>query len=193
MKKKILVINGHPNDESLCASLALSYFQGAEQAGHEVKLTHLSRLSFDPILHKGYLKIQELEPDLVQAQKDILWADHLVFIYPIWWSSVPALLKGFLDRVLLPGFAFKYHKNDPFWDKLLKGRTGRIILTTDAPWFWNLMMNWDPAIRTMKKGVLEFCGIKPVGVTQYDSLKSRKPEDIKKYLQKTFELGRKAV
>nr|WP_295902163.1 NAD(P)H-dependent oxidoreductase [uncultured Bdellovibrio sp.] len=193
MKKKILVINGHPNAESLCASLAANYAKGAEQAGHEIKLVHLSQLSFDPILHKGYLKIQDLEPDLIQAQKDILWAEHLVFVYPIWWSSLPALLKGFLDRVLLPGFAFKYHKTDPFWDKLLSGRTGRIILTTDAPWLWNLVMIWDPAVRTMKKGVLEFCGIKPVSVTQFDSIKNRKPEDIKKYLQKVFELGQKAL
>ncbi|MFM6927571.1 MAG: NAD(P)H-dependent oxidoreductase [Bdellovibrio sp.] len=191
MKKKILVINGHPNDESLCASLAVSYTKGAQQEGHEVKLVHLAQLSFDPILHKGYLKIQDLEPDLVETQKDILWAEHLVFVFPIWWGTIPALLKGFLDRVFLPGFAFKYHKNDSFWDKLLAGRTGRLILTTDAPWWWNAVVYWNPAIRMMKNAVLEFCGVKPVGVTQFDQVKNRKPEEIQKYLGKVFELGRK--
>lgn len=191
--KKILVINGHPNDESLNAQLATKYSEGALQAGHDVKVVHLSHLKFDPILHKGYQKIQELEPDLIQAQKDILWAEHIVFVYPMWWGTVPALLKGFLDRTFLPGFAFKYRKNDPFWDRLLKGRSGRIILTTDAPWWWNFFVNWNPSIRMMKTTVLEFCGIKPVGVTQFDSLKTRKPEEIEKYLKKTFALGQRAV
>lgn len=191
--KKILVVNGHSNSETLCGALSRSYAQGAREAGHEVRLTHLSDLQFDPILHKGYLKIQELEPDLIQAQKDILWAEHLVFVYPIWWGTVPALLKGFLDRVLLPGFAFKYHAKDPLWDKLLKGRTGRLLLTTDAPWWWNLFVNGDPSIRMMKKTVLEFCGVKPVGVIQFDQIKNRKPEEIQKYLQKAKVLGQKAL
>lgn len=190
--KKILVINGHPNSESLNGALALKYAEGARQSGHEVKVIHLGDLSFDPILHKGYLKIQALEPDLVQAQKDILWAEHMVFVFPMWWGTVPALLKGFLDRVLLPGFAFKYHKEDPFWDKLLKGRTGRIIFTTDAPWFWNWLVVGDPTIRMMKKAVLEFCGVKPVGVTQFDAIKTRSPQQIQKFLEKSLQLGRKA-
>ncbi|WP_413576205.1 NAD(P)H-dependent oxidoreductase [Bdellovibrio sp. HCB290] len=189
--KKILVINGHPNVDALGSEFARIYSQAAREAGFEVKLTNLADLAFDPILHKGYLKIQDLEPDLLQAQKDIQWAEHIVISFPMWWSSVPALLKGFLDRVLLPGFAFKYHKNDPFWDRLLKGRTGRIIFTTDAPWFYNWIVNRDPTIRMMKTGTLEFCGIKPVGVTQLDSLKSRKPQEIEKFLKKIKELGSK--
>ena len=189
--KKILVINGHPNVDALGSEFARTYAKFALEAGFDVKITHLADLKFDPILHKGYLKIQELEPDLVQAQKDILWAEHIVISFPMWWSSVPALLKGFLDRVLLPGFAFKYHKNDPFWDRLLKGRTGRIIFTTDAPWFYNWLVNRDPAIRMMKTGTMEFCGIKPVAVTQFDSLKNRQPKQIEKFLKKVQELGSK--
>ncbi|WP_374034324.1 NAD(P)H-dependent oxidoreductase [Bdellovibrio bacteriovorus] len=191
--KKILILNGHPNEAALCGSLAQKYFDGAKDAGFDVKLVHLSRLQFDPILHKGYLQIQELEPDLVQIQKDILWSEHIVIVFPIWWGTVPALLKGFLDRVLLPGFAFKYHKNDPFWDRLLKGRTGRLIITTDAPWWWNKFVNWNPAIHMMKTTVLEFCGVKPVKVTQFDEVKNRKAPQIEAFLQKTYELGKKGI
>lgn len=191
--KKILVVNGHPNDKSLNAVLAQKYQDGALAAGHEVKLIHLSHLKFDPLLHKGYLEIQALEPDLVQAQQDLLWADHVVFAYPIWWSSVPALLKGFLDRVLLPSFAFKYHKGKPWWDRLLQGRTGRLLVTTDAPWWWNTFVLWDPAVRTMKKGVLEFCGIKPVAVTQFDEVKNRSAAQIEAFLQKAYDLGKRGI
>ncbi|MEN0059752.1 MAG: NAD(P)H-dependent oxidoreductase [Bdellovibrio sp.] len=189
--KKILVINAHPNSQTLCGALAQHYIRGARDSGHDVKLLELSQLRFDPILHKGYLEIQELEPDLVQAQKDILWAEHLVFVFPMWWGTVPALLKGFLDRAFLPGFAFKYHQNDPFWDKLLRGRSGRLIFTTDAPSLWNFFINRDPAINMMKRAVLEFCGVKPVGVTQFDSIKNRKPEELQKYLIKAEALGRR--
>ncbi|WP_413559017.1 NAD(P)H-dependent oxidoreductase [Bdellovibrio sp. HCB209] len=191
--KKILVINGHPNVEALGSHFARVYAEGAKQSGHEVKVTNVADLKFDPILHKGYLKIQDLEPDLVQAQQDILWAEHIVITFPMWWSSIPALLKGFLDRILLPSYAFKYHKTDPFWDRLLKGRTGRIIYTTDAPWFYNLLVNRDPVVRMMKVGVMEFCGIKPVKVTQIDRLKDRKPAEVEKFIQKVRELGSKGL
>lgn len=188
--KKILIINGHPNIDSLCGQLAQNYNNAAKGSGFDTKLTNLADLKFDPILHKGYAKIQELESDLVQAQKDILWAEHIVFIFPMWWGTVPALLKGFLDRAFLPGFAFKYHTDDPFWDRLLKGRTGRIILTSDAPTWYNWLFLRDPAIRMMKKAVLEFCGISPVGVTQFGAVKTRKPDVIKKFLQTATDLGR---
>ncbi|MNJ98600.1 hypothetical protein D3C87_163670 [compost metagenome] len=191
--KKILVINGHPNKGALSGALSENYARGAKESGHEVRLTHLSDLSFDPILRKGYAEIQPLEPDLLRAQEDILWAEHIVVVFPIWWSAVPALLKGFFDRTLLPGFAFKYHKGNPFWDKLLQGRTGRIIFTTDAPWAWNWLINRDPVIHMMKTGVLKFCGITPVGVTQFDRVKDRNPEHIQKYLKKALDLGKRGL
>lgn len=187
--KKILVINGHPNKQSLCGQIATSYTDAAKESGFSVKLISLGDLKFDPILHKGYKEIQELEPDLIQAQKDILWAEHVVVVFPMWWGTVPALLKGFLDRAFLPGFAFKYHTKDPYWDRLLQGRTGRIIFTTDAPAFYNWLFLGDPAIRMMKKAVLEFSGIKPVSVTQFDSIKNRKSEAIQKFLQTAKNLG----
>lgn len=190
--KKILVINGHPNSESLNGALAEKYCSGASAAGHSTKLVHLGKLHFDPILHKGYQEIQKLEPDLEQAQRDILWADHIVIVFPMWWGTVPALLKGFLDRTLLPGFAFKYHNNSPFWDKLLKGRSGRIIFTTDAPSWWNFLVNRDPTIHMMKTAVLKFTGISPVGVTQFTEIKNRKPEVLKSYLEKVYKLGLQA-
>lgn len=123
--KKILIINGHPDNESFCAELAVAYKKGAKLANYECKLVNLTDLNFDPILHYGYKKRTELEPDLIEIQNDILNSNHLVFVYPTWWSTYPALLKGFIDRVFLPRFAFKYRENSLLWDKLLKGKTAR--------------------------------------------------------------------
>jgi len=107
MGKRILVILGHPSSNSFCAALAERYAQSALRAGHEVRQLFLGRMDFDPVLREGYQQVQPLEADLRQAQADILWAEHLTLVYPIWWGGIPALLKGFFDRVFLPGFAFQ--------------------------------------------------------------------------------------
>ena len=108
--QRILIILGHPSASSLCAGLADAYAQGARDSGAEVRLLRLGELDFDPLLHAGYRQDQPLEPDLQRAQADILWASHLAWAYPTWWGGLPALLKGFIDRIFLPGFAFKYRK-----------------------------------------------------------------------------------
>ena len=85
----------------------------------------------------GYAQIQPLEPDLLDAQASITWAQHLVWVYPIWWGGLPALLKGFLDRIFLPGFAFKYRPNSALWDRLLTGRSAELLVTMDSPpWYY---------------------------------------------------------
>jgi len=131
--KKVLIINGHPDKESLCYSMAAIYQKGALSSGAESKLVNLIDLHFNPNLESGYRKQTELEPDLLAIQQDILDAQHVVFVYPNWWGTFPALLKGFIDRVFLPGFGFKYRENSPFWDKLLKGKSARLIVTMDTP------------------------------------------------------------
>ncbi|PWB35337.1 NADPH:quinone reductase [Pseudomonas sp. SDI] len=161
MSKRTLVVLGHPSTDSFCAALTDSYVQSATAAGHEVRVLDLPRLAFDPVLHEGYREVQALEPDLLHAQQEILWAEHLVFVYPIWWGGIPALLKGFFDRILLPGFAFKYRKGSPFPDKLLKGRTAHLLVTMDTPpWYYRWVYRM-PGLHQMRKTTLAFCGIKP--------------------------------
>lgn len=167
MSKKIVVILGHPDSESFCASLAEEYVQSAEQAGNEVQYFKLGEIEFDPILRFGYKQRQNLEPGLEAIQKAILWSNHLVFVYPVWWGSVPALLKGMFDRVFLPGFAFKYRDNSQFWDKLLAGRSAHAIATMDTPpWYFRWVYS-RPAHNQMRKTILEFTGIKPVKITSF--------------------------
>lgn len=192
MNRKIVVILGHPGSESLCGALGRQYMEGAQEAGHEVRLLDLASLEFDPILRAGYRGEQPLEPDLVRAQADIVWAEHLVFVYPIWWGGMPALLKGFIDRLFLPGFAFKYHQNDPFWDKLLTGRSAHLMVTMDSPPWYFRWISRMPGHNQMKRTILEFCGVKPVMVTSLGSVKSSSPTLRTKWLDQARKFGRQA-
>jgi putative NADPH-quinone reductase len=161
MGKRILVILGHPSSNSFCAALAERYTQAALHAGHEVRQLFLGRMDFDPVLREGYQQVQPLEADLLRAQADILWSEHLALIYPIWWGGVPALLKGFFDRVFLPGFAFKYREGKAFPEKLLHGRSAHLLVTMDTPpWYYRWVYRM-PGLHQIRKTTLAFCGIKP--------------------------------
>ena len=187
--KEILIINGHPDKESLCTELAKSYERGAVKAGAACKLVNLADLDFNLNLSGGYRKRTELEPDLLMMQQEILKAEHIVLVYPNWWATFPALLKGFIDRVFLPGFAFKYRENSPMWDKLLKGRSARMIVTLDSPaWYYRIFMG-NAGFKAMKKGILEFCGISPVKITSFNMVRSSSEQQRKNWIQQVEKLG----
>ena len=161
MSKRILVILGHPSHDSFCGALTERYVQAAKDAGHQVRELRLGALNFDPILREGYRQVQPLEADLLQAQADINWAEHLTFVYPIWWGAIPALLKGLFDRVFLPGFAFKYRPGKAFPEQLLRGRSADLLVTMDTPaWYYRWVYRM-PGLHQMRKTTLAFCGIKP--------------------------------
>ena len=122
--KKIFIIDGHPYHEGLASQLSREYARGAKKGGHEVRVAELRNLKFDPILRYGYRKRTALERDLIIQQENIKWCDHLVVTTPIWWMSLPALLKGFIDRTFLPGFAYSYEMTS-YWLKpgLVSGQT----------------------------------------------------------------------
>lgn len=192
MAKKILIINGHPDEESFNFALANAYKTGALSTGHEVQEIVVRDLKFNPNLQFGYRKRTDLEPDLLDAREKITWADHIVIIYPVWWGSVPAMLKGFLDRVLLPGFAFKKRENSVWWDKFLTNKSGRIISTMDQPsWYYRLIYK-RPSHHAMKKATLEFCGVKPVRITSIGPIRLSKDSYRSNWLKKVEVLGKKA-
>ncbi|MDX1344948.1 MAG: NAD(P)H-dependent oxidoreductase [Sedimenticolaceae bacterium] len=192
MSKRILVILGHPVADSFCGAIATSYLEGAREAGNEVRLIRIADLAFDPLLHKGYAVVQELEPDLQKAQEAITWAQHIVFVYPTWWGGMPALLKGFIDRVFLPGFAFRYREGSRFWDRLLTGRSAHLLVTMDTPpWYYRLVYRM-PGHNQMKRTILEFSGIKPVAISSFGVIKGSSQQQREKWLGKAMEYGRKA-
>lgn len=187
--KKILIINGHPNPSSFNFAIAESYLKGAIASGAEVDTITIAELKFNPNLQFGYQKRTELEADLLESWQKIQKADHLVWIHPVWWGGLPAITKGFIDRLFLPGMAFQYRENSVWWDKLLKGKTAHIITTMDQPsWYYRLFYG-RPSVNQLKKTTLEFCGVKPVKVTYVGIIKTAEASQREKWLQKIYNLG----
>jgi len=181
---KIYLLLGHPDKDSLNGEIAEAYCRAATEKGHEVRIQRVGEMIFDPILWKGYKLIQELEPDLKQAQENITWCDKWVIVFPMWWGNLPALLKGFLDRVLHPGFAFKYHDRDPLWDKFLKGKSAELISTSDGPWWWNWWQYSNCDLTALKTATLGFCGVSPVKTTRISSVRFLNNQQLQQKIQK---------
>nr|WP_145404549.1 NAD(P)H-dependent oxidoreductase [Paenibacillus xylanexedens] len=188
---KILIINGHPDPQSYCRALSTSYTEGARKSGASVELIDLSEIEFNPNLRYGYRQRTELEPDLLKAQELIRWADHLVFVYPMWWGTMPAVLKGFIDRIFLPGFAMRYRENSVLWDKLLKGKSAQLIVTSDTPRLYNALVYGNAGHRLMKNNILKFSGVSPVRVTDISPVRNSTEAFRQKWLDKVKEMGMK--
>lgn len=187
--KNVLIINGHPDKESFNWALAESYKNGATMVEAQVETIDLIDLEFDPILKYGYRIPYELEPDLQEAIQKIKKADHIVWFFPMWWYGLPALLKGFIDRTFLPNITFKYQKGKLFPEKLLKGKTSRMVITSDTVSWYHTYFMGKPVINQMKKGVLEFCGITPVRTTYLGPVKSSTVGQRKKWILLVNKLG----
>jgi len=192
---KILVLNCHNRENSFCTALAKAYEEGATSSGHDLKILNVRDMELEKYLRYGHDKRYEPEGDILKAQNLIHWCDHLVFVYPTWWAGLPALMRLFFEMVFSPGFAFRYHdrmgKNIVSWDKLLKGKTARIISTMDAPpWYYRWIIG-DPAGKIMKKGILGFSGIKVVKATYFGSVKLSTEKQRKDWLKTTLNIGKK--
>jgi len=186
--KNILVINGHPDQNSLTQGLVNAYIDGAKQHGHKVQLLNLRELDFNPIGHHYVATSSPLEADLENAQTLIKQAEHLAVFYPIWWGGMPALLKGFFDRSLTSGFAFRYsEKGIP--QKLLAGRTVDIFNTTDTPsWLHWLLLKGDKL--QAKRNIFEFCGIKVKHHIRFGSVIQSDARQREAWLQKVVRFAK---
>jgi len=146
-------------------------------------------MDYHPVLQFGYKKRMTEEPDLIWAKESLEWADHLVFVYPMWWGTMPSLLKGFIDRAFTPDFAFNYVKDSYFNEKLMKGKTARVIVTSDSP-KWYVALKWRNIAKVqIKEIILKYCGISPMNYSHIGSVKWQKPEQLEKWLKKSFNWG----
>lgn len=195
MPKKILILDANPSKFSFTACLSEEYEINATKSGFDVKTITLRDMKFDPILHFGYSRKQQLEEDLQKAQEYLLWCDHLVIISPVWWYSCPALLKGFLDRVLLPEFAFRVETNPKRkLVKLLQNKTATLIYTYGGPKH-NMEKHFsDPFALQIKHGILFFCGFKRIKTYPlYETIGFKNIKRRNQFIDKVIELGKNGL
>lgn len=192
MSKRIFILLGHSDSgpEPMSRQLADAYEEAARSEGHEVRRMNIFDLSFDPILHKGYRAIQELEPDLKLVQENLSWCEHFVLAYPNWWGGMPGQLKGMWDRMFLPRFAFRMWKNRFGWDALLKGRTARVLITCGNPAYLDHLAFGD-FTASIKRSLLQFAGFRTwVTAFGHAELAKQSTKDIWK--RKVARLGKSA-
>jgi len=189
---RIVIIVGHPRAGSYCEALGEAYARGARASGHEATLINLSELSFDAVQRKGFATPEPLEPELAQAQAAIGAAAHTVWIWPIWLGFPPALLKGFLERVLTGGFAYEKLPGPPFYLPLLTGRSARVIVTMEMPALMYMLLAGARSARTFSKQILQFVGIKPVRRTYFGMVDHVDDAKRRRWLVKVEAMGRDA-
>lgn len=130
---KILYIYAHPNSNAFNSLLKHEGYSQLIDLKHEVILSDLYELNFNAISNADNYKLttsDEIPEDIQKEINKINWAEHLIFHFPLWWFSMPAILKGWFDRVLIKGFA--YDNNCIFQTGLLKGKTASLVVTTKS-------------------------------------------------------------
>ncbi len=190
---KVVVVVGHARRGTYGEALGEAYKRGAQAAGHDVALFVLSHMSFDPILHEGFSVEQPLEPDLAAARAAIGTADHLVLVFPLWFGDLPALLKGFIERLFQPGFAIERTKTLAGFRPLLTGKSARIIVTMGMPAFVYRWYFRAHAVRMLKRNILGFVGIHPVRTTLLGRVEAVSPDQRRRWLDDAEAFGRRAA
>ena len=190
-KRNILIIKAHPAINSFNEALANEYKKGAKEVGNKVKEISLRELKLSKYLKHNHRTPAKLSPDLLEARKLISWADHLVFAYPIWWGSTPAILQEFLEILFTSGFAFQYPPKKGFPVGLLKGKSARLINTMDSPVPIYKLLIGNPNKKLMARSILNFCGIKKVKISYFGSVKMSTQGTKNAWTYKAYEIGKK--
>ncbi|HEY0942616.1 MAG TPA: NAD(P)H-dependent oxidoreductase [Steroidobacter sp.] len=167
MAERILIIDGHPDAaaERFVHALANAYREGAEAGKHEVMMLRLGEIEF-PLLRTQADYDKGEPPQAVREWQSMFdWASHVVILYPLWLGSMPALLKGLLEQVLRPGFAFGTKRLGRWPVKLQSGKSARIIVTMGMPaWLYRWYYR-APGVRSLRKNILHFIGFRRVRAT----------------------------
>ena len=194
-----LVVLGHPNPQSFSHALGEAYAAGLTRAGLEVRFLRLCDLVFDPVLHAGFGREQPLEPDLQAARVQIETASLVAWFFPTWWAGPPALVKGFIERTFLPGWAFRYgppegaqtpryRAGSSLPVPLLSGRDARVVTSMDSPGWWYRLWHRRALHAAFVNATLRFCGFK-VRCTTFFKLRESSEERRRRALTELEVLG----
>jgi putative NADPH-quinone reductase len=174
LKKRIAIVQGHPDTggSHFGHALAEAYAQAAREAGHEIRLLHVAKLDFPLLRSAEDWKSGTLPAAVREAQETITRSSHVVIVFPLWLGDMPALLKGFFEQVMRPGFAFSGVSSGKMWKKGLKGRSARVVVTMGMPaavyrWYFRAH-----SLKSLQRNILGFVGIAPVRATLIGSVET---------------------
>ena len=180
---KCLVLNGHPLHPSFSAALAERYQATMQAKGVETRRLDLHSLDV-PELTNRKPGDAEMTGDIERFWQALLWADHVVIVHPLWWGSMPAKLKALFDIGLQSGTAYRYEGRNPLPLGLLKGRSARMVITSDTPGFFMTLAYGNAHFRAMKNQILKFVGLGPVWLTHLSVMRHSTPEQRTGFLDR---------
>ena len=192
--RRITLIQGHPDPACghLDHALADAHAEGAAAACHELRRIDIAQLDFPLLRNKADFEHAPTPPALLDAQAAIAWAEHLVFVYPLWLGDMPALLKGFLEQTLRPGFAFDYLDGGKVRMRL-QGKSARLVVTMGMPalayrWYYGA-----PSVKSFERHILKFIGIAPIARSLYGMAEAASDAERQGWLDELQELGRQGA
>jgi putative NADPH-quinone reductase len=194
MGKRIVIVQGHPDPAGghLAQALAKAYAEGVAEQGHELRTIDVAKLEFPLLRSEAEWKNGSLPDGLAEAQQTIAWSEHMVLMFPLWLGGMPAVLKGFLEQVARPGFAFNGDADNPFAHKGLTGRSARIVVTMGMP---ALLYRWyfrAHSVRALERNILGFVGMAPIYETLIGGVGQMNDGTRRKWMSKLRAFGRDA-
>ena len=195
MPRRILVITAHPDPapERLCRALAEAYASSAEAAGHEVRRVDIARLDFPLLRSTEQFERGRMPEELKEAAEAIVWAEHVLFVFPLWLGTMPALLKGFLEQVARPGFALSRSSEGGPPKKMLAGRSARVVVTMGMQ---ALVYRWyfrAHSLKALERNMLGFVGFAPIHETLVGNVEGQSDQQREAWLGKLRRLGQEGA
>jgi putative NADPH-quinone reductase len=195
MPQRILIIQGHPDPAGghFGHALADAYAEGAASAGHELRRCEVAQLDFPLLRTQADWAKGAVPASLAPVQRDIVWAQHLVFVFPLWMGAMPALLKAFIEQVARPGFAFDAGQGGPLGQKALKGRSARVVVTMGMPALVYRVVYRAHSVKALERNILGFIGIAPIRETLIGMVEDSDGSARAKWLAQLHALGTRAA
>lgn len=173
---RTLIVFNHPYEGSYCNAILHAVHKGLQIGGHEVDIIHLDNDRFRPAMTKADLKAfvdhQPIDPQVIDYSERLRQTDHLIFIFPIWWDIMPAMTKGFIDRVLFPGVVYEHHPRGfglvPLLDNL---KSITMITTMNKPKLMYSLLIGNLIRKAMLKSVFKAMGYRNLRWISFTSVK----------------------
>lgn len=181
---KHLVVFAHPYSKSFGKAIEETIEKEALRKGAEIRVRDLYEIGFDPVLKRSdLLNLQSgnYAADILAEQEHVKWADVITFVYPVWWAGLPAILKGYVDRVFANGFAFAYGENGPVG--LLKGKKAVLFSTTgfSSDIYEHIGMHKSMQ-QTSDEAIFNFCGLEVIKHVFFGAVPTSTDKERKEYL-----------